>query len=162
MATDLELNSLSPNSVSYGSTGPVTFTATLTRNDTSAGVAGATVNFTVDGNPAGSGVTNSSGVATYTTYNPSALSLGGHNVQASFAAATISTVNYLASTSGTLPLDVGKATPVITWAKPGGHYLRNGAERHTAQFHGFSGRNIHLYPGGGNDAERGQRTDPSC
>ena len=82
-------------------------------------MSGATVNFTVDGGAAGLGVTNGSGAATFTMYNPSVLSVGSHNVQASFTAATISTVSYLGSTSGTLPLAVTKATPIITWANPG-------------------------------------------
>ena len=116
--TTLVLNSVSPNSVSFGSTGPVTFAATLTRNDTSAGVVGATVNFTVDGVTAGSTTTAAGGVAAFTTYNPSALSIGPHNVAASFTAATISGTNFGASSSGTLPLTVNKATPVITWNNP--------------------------------------------
>src|SRR5207249_290115 len=118
VATTLALNSVSPNSVSYGSTGPVTFTATLTRTTGGAAVVGATVNFTVDGVAAGSGITNGSGVATFTTYNPSSLSVTAHNVQASFTAATISGPSYLSSTSGTLSLTVTKATPMITWANP--------------------------------------------
>src|SRR6266404_5879714 len=116
--TTLVLNSVSPNSVAFGSSGPVTFTATLTRNDTSAGVVGATVNFTVDGAAVGSAVTGTGGVATFTTYNPSALSVTTHNVASSFSAATISGTQFGASTSGTLLLTVGKATPMITWANP--------------------------------------------
>jgi len=114
VATTLVLNSVSPNSVTYGSAGPVTFTATLTRTSGGAAVSGATVNFTVDGNAAGSGVTNGSGVATFTAYNPSALLVASHNVQASFTATTISSVSYLGSTSSTLPLAVTKATPMVT------------------------------------------------
>jgi hypothetical protein len=96
----------------------VTFTATLTRNDTSAGVVGATANFTVDGVGAGSATTGAGGVASFTTYNPSALTVAAHNVAASFSAATISGTEYGASTSGTQTLTVGKATPTITWANP--------------------------------------------
>ncbi len=116
--TTLVLNSVNPNSVPFGSSGPVTFTATLTRNDTSAGVAGATVNFTVDGSPAGSATTGAGGVATFATYNPSALSVATHNVAASFAAATIVGTNFGSSASGTLLLTVNRATPTITWANP--------------------------------------------
>ena len=116
--TTLVMNSVTPNSVAFGSSGPVTFTATLTRNDTSAGVVGATVNFTVDGAPAGSATTGAGGVASFTTYNPSSLSVATHNVAASFSAATIGGTQFGASTSGTLPLSVGKATPTITWANP--------------------------------------------
>src|SRR5579862_570447 len=116
--TTLVLNSVSPNSVAFGSTGPVTLTATLTRNDTNAGVVGATVNFTVDGTAVGSAVTSAGGVASFTTYNPSALTVATHNVAAAFSASTISGTQYGASNSGTLPLNVGKATPTITWANP--------------------------------------------
>ncbi len=117
VATTLVLN-VSPNSVPFGSSGPVTFTATLTRNDTSAGVVGATINFTVDGTPAGSATTGTGGLATLSTYNPSALSVATHNVQASFTAATIGGTNFSGSSSGTLPLTVNKATPTITWSNP--------------------------------------------
>src|SRR5205807_402691 len=79
-----------------------------------AAVSGATVNFTVEGNAAGSGTTNGSGVATF-SYNPSALSVAGHNVQASFADATISGSTYTASTSGTQTLTVTTATVTVTF-----------------------------------------------
>jgi len=115
VATTLVLNSVSPGSVSYGSTGTVTFTATLTSGGTP--VSGANVNFNVDGSAAGSGMTNGSGVATI-SYNPSALSVGNHSVQASFTAATVGGVSYLGSTSGTLQLVVTKAPPTITWNNP--------------------------------------------
>src|SRR5262249_21579765 len=88
-----------------GSSGPVTFQAKLDIASPG-GVAGATINFTVDGNAAGSATTNNGGVAQFTTYNPSALTAGVHNVQASFTAATIGGVAYGGSTSGTLPLTV--------------------------------------------------------
>jgi len=116
--TTLVLNSVSPNSVPFGSSGPVTFTATLTRNDTAAGVGGATINFTVDGGSAGSTTTGIGGVATFTSYNPSALFVAAHNVGASFTSATIGGTNFGSSTSDTLALTVGKATPTITWANP--------------------------------------------
>src|SRR5437899_9399035 len=106
VGTTLALTAPSPTSVSFGSTGAVTFSATLTRTTGGAAVSGATVNFTVDGNAAGSGTTDGSGVATFSTYNPSALSVAGHTVQASFADATISGSTYTASTSGTQTLTV--------------------------------------------------------
>src|SRR5438874_6681025 len=114
VATSLALAAPSPASVSFGSTGSVTFSATLTRTTGGAVVSGATVNFTVDGNAAGSGTTNGSGVATF-SYNPSALSVAGHNVQASFADATISGSTYTASTSGTQTLTVTTATVTVTF-----------------------------------------------
>jgi hypothetical protein len=96
----------------------VTFTATLTRNDTNAGIVGATVNFSVDGGPALPATTGVGGVAIFTTYNPSSLSVATHNVAASFATATIGGTNFSGSNSGTLPLAVSRATPTITWANP--------------------------------------------
>src|SRR6266581_215174 len=110
VATSLALAAPSPASVPFGSTGLVTFSATLTRTTGGAAVSGATVNFTVDGNAAGSGTTNGSGVATF-SYNPSALSVAGHNVQASFADATISGSTYTAITSGTQTLTVTARPP---------------------------------------------------
>src|SRR5947209_7241713 len=115
VATSLALTAPSPTSVSFGSTGAVIFSATLTRTTGGAAVSGATVNFTVDGNAAGSGTTDGSGVATFSTYNPSALSVSGHNVQASFAGATISGSTYTASTSGTQTLTVSTATVTVTF-----------------------------------------------
>src|SRR5438552_2546882 len=115
VATSLALAAPSPASVSFGSTGAVIFSATLTRTTGGAAVSGATVNFTVDGNAAVSGTTNGSGVATFSTYNPSALSVAGHNVQASFADATISGSTYTASTSGTQTLSVSTATVTVTF-----------------------------------------------
>src|SRR5207253_2328006 len=115
VATSLALAAPSPASVSFGSTGAVIFSATLTRTTGGAAVSGATVNFTVDGYAAVSGTTNGSSVATFSTYNPSALSVAGHNVQASFADATISGSTYTASTSGTQTLTVSTATVTVTF-----------------------------------------------
>ena len=115
VATTLALAAASPASVQFGSTGPVTFSATLTRTTGGAAVSGATIAFTIDGNSAGSAVTNGSGVATFSTYNPSALSVASHNVQASFAGATISSTVYGASTSSTQTLAVTQAGQAITF-----------------------------------------------
>src|SRR5439155_892365 len=60
-------------------------------------------------------VNTGSGVATISNYNPSALSVAGHNVQASFADATISGSTYTASTSGTQTLTVTTATVTVTF-----------------------------------------------
>ncbi len=109
VATSLTLAVPSPASVAFGSTGPVTFSATLTRTSGGAPVSGATISFTVDGSPIspGTAVTNASGVATL-TYDPAALSVGPHTVQASFAGQTISGTTYSGSTSGTQTLTVNK------------------------------------------------------
>ena len=116
VATSLSLAAPSPASVPFGSTGPVAFTATLTRTTGGAAVTGATVNFSVDGSGVGSAITNGSGVATFSTYNPSALSVAGHNVQASFAGATISSTTYAASTSSLQTLTVTQASQTISFA----------------------------------------------
>src|SRR6266581_2434773 len=110
VATSLALAAPSPASVPFGSTGLVTFSATLTRTTGGAAVSGATVNFTVDRNAAGSGTTNGSGVATF-SYNPSALSVAGDTFKTSFADATISGSTYTASTSGTQTLTVTARPP---------------------------------------------------
>ena len=119
VATSLALGAPSPASVQFGSAGPVTFAATLTRTTGGAAVSGATISFTVDGNSAGSAVTNGSGVATLSTYNPSALSVGNHNVQASFAGQTISGTTYSSGTSGTQTLAVTQASQIITFGALG-------------------------------------------
>ncbi|NHV97658.1 MAG: Ig-like domain repeat protein [Thaumarchaeota archaeon] len=97
--------SIAPSSVVVGSSGPVVFTATLTRTDTGAGVAGATISFTVDGTVVGSAITGATGVATL-NYNPSALTPGSHTVQASFAGQTIGGITFNPSTSNTQTLQV--------------------------------------------------------
>jgi hypothetical protein len=115
VATSLALAAPSPASVAFGSAGPVTFSATLTRTTGGAAVSGATVNFTVDGNAAGSATTSASGVATVSNYNPSAISVAGHDVQASFAGAAISGTTYSASTSGIQTLTVSTADQTINF-----------------------------------------------
>ncbi|MFN2404596.1 MAG: Ig-like domain repeat protein, partial [Pyrinomonadaceae bacterium] len=113
VATTLMLAAPSPASVAFGSTGPVTLSATLTRTTGGAAVAGATIDFTVDGTSVGTGVTNGSGVATF-SYNPSALTAGPHTVQASFAGEVISGTTYTSSTSGTQTLTVNKRDTLTT------------------------------------------------
>lgn len=115
VATTLSVAAPTPSSVTYGSAGPITLSATLTRTTGGAAVSGATVSFTVDASPVGSAVTNASGVATLATYNPSALNAGPHTVEAFFAGATISSVTYGASTSGTQTLTVLQAPQAITF-----------------------------------------------
>ena len=114
VATTLTLAVPSPASVTFGSTGPVTFSATLTRTVGGAAVSGATISFTVDGSPVGTAVTNATGVATLSTYNPSALNAGPHTVQASFAGQTISGTTFSSSTSGTQTLTVNKRDTLTT------------------------------------------------
>ena len=118
VATVMTLMAASPSQVLFGATGPVTFSATLSRTAGGPVVAGATVAFTVDGAPAGSAVTNASGVATLATYDPSALAPGNHTVLASFAGGLVGGVTLAGSTSNPQTLNVGKATPTIDWQNP--------------------------------------------
>src|SRR5205823_4701454 len=74
-----------------------------------------TGNGTVDGEAAGSAAAGGGGVATVSTYDPAALAVAGHHVQASFADATISGSTYTASTSGTQTLSVSTATVTVTF-----------------------------------------------
>jgi hypothetical protein len=117
--TTLTLNSVSPNSVPFGSTTAPSFQATLTRTTGGAGVSGATISFTVDGNAAGSGTTNASGVVTVSSFDPSVLSVGSHNVQATFGGSNLGGANYLGATSGTQTLTVAKADQTITFGALG-------------------------------------------
>jgi Big-like domain-containing protein/MBG domain-containing protein/Kelch motif protein len=107
-----------PGSVSFGTTAPVSLQATL--NDSSNNpIANASITFTVNGvSQTPASTTNASGVATF-SYNPSALpaSITAYPVNASFSAAVIGGVSYLAS-SANGSLAVVKATPVIAWPTP--------------------------------------------
>ena len=101
--TTLVLNSVSPASVPQGSAGPVTLTATLTGN--SGGVSGATISFTVTGATPVTAITGANGVAS-ASFNPSGLTAGTDNVQASFAGQSLGGTSYLSSTSNTLTLTI--------------------------------------------------------
>ena len=105
--------SVTPSSVTAG--GFASLTGTLTGNG--AGVAGATITFTVDGTSVGSaGPTNASGVATL-AYNTSTLSAGTHSVVASFAGGSLGGVTYLASTSPAQSLTI-ISSPTVGTLKP--------------------------------------------
>lgn len=64
---------------------PVTLQATLTRTTDNAPLPGKTVQFAIDGNPVGSAVTNSSGVATLNITIPSNVACGNRSLSATFA-----------------------------------------------------------------------------
>jgi hypothetical protein len=92
----------------YGST--ATLTATLTSATTNAGIAGQTVDFTLDGSSVGSAVTNSSGVATLagvTTSDSAGTDTGG-------VVATYAGNSTYASTSGTGNLVVTQAGTALS------------------------------------------------
>ncbi len=63
----------------------VNLTATLTDDDTSAGIPGKTITFKVDGNTVGTPVTDSNGVATLPVQIPEGFGAGDHVITASFA-----------------------------------------------------------------------------
>jgi hypothetical protein len=96
---------IEPIEVILGCEGPVELTATLTRDDTSAGVVGVTVGFSVDGSSVGSATTGSGGIATI-NYDPSSLGVGSHEVQASFAGTTTGSPLFNASESDVVSLNV--------------------------------------------------------
>ncbi|HZI62642.1 MAG TPA: Ig-like domain repeat protein, partial [Pyrinomonadaceae bacterium] len=110
--TSLTLAAPSPPSVPFGSSGPVTLSATLVRQIGGAPVGGATITFRVDGAPVGTGVTNASGLATL-SYNPSNLTFGGHNIQATFAGQTIAGTTYVGSSSNIQSFNVTAASTTI-------------------------------------------------
>ena len=113
-ATTLTLAPPSPSSITYGSTGPVSLSATLTSGSA---VSGATIDFLVDNSSVGSAVTNVSGVATL-SYDPSALNAGSHNITASFAGQTLGGITYTGTSSGTQTLNVGQASSTTTVTCP--------------------------------------------
>lgn len=90
---------VSPSSVILGSAGPIVFNAALSRADNNGPVAGATIAFTVDDIAAGSAVTGSNGVASF-SFNPSALGVNAHSVMATFAGSTNGTAFNGSSASG--------------------------------------------------------------
>ncbi len=63
----------------------INLTATLTNNDTSAGIPDKTITFKVDGNVVGTAVTDASGVATLPIQIPEGFGEGAHVITASFA-----------------------------------------------------------------------------
>ena len=61
--------------------------------------------------------------------------------------------NYTDATA-TVAINVLKATPTITWATPGRHHLRHGAERDAAERDGERAGHVRLHAGRGHGAER--------
>lgn len=98
--TDTEATTISmtASSQSFVVGGSVTFTATLLDNELS-GVSGVTITFKDGTTTLGTGTTNSSGVATYTT---SSLTSGSHSITAVFAGNS----SYTASTSSAVSVTV--------------------------------------------------------
>src|SRR5205823_9579632 len=96
----------------YG--GSVTLSATLTSG--ASGVSGKTINFTLNGNPAGSGVTNPSGVATSTTSVPLCGASYNAGTYPTGAAASFAGDGSFTGSSGSNSLTVSKpnATVVAT------------------------------------------------
>jgi len=109
VATTTGLGS-SSNPSSYGQS--VTITATVTQAS-GTNVPTGTVQFSIDGNAAGSPVALNGGVA---TYNTGTLTTGGHSIGAVYTPTVGSA--FTASSATALSQVVNKAAPVITWATP--------------------------------------------
>jgi len=92
----------------YGGTS--TLSATLTAG--AVGVSGKTINFTVNGNAAGSASTNASGVATVSNVSLSGINAGTY---ASGVGASFAGDSSYASSSGVNSLTIGKANQTITF-----------------------------------------------
>src|SRR5207253_5092122 len=92
------------------------FTATLKRTSDNAPVVGKTISFTLNGNPAGSGVTNGSGVATSGTVNPLCGASYNAATYPTGAAASFASDLSFAGSSGSNSVTVSKAnvTVVVT------------------------------------------------
>ena len=109
--SSLVLNSISPPSVITGSVTTVSFAATLTRTDGQVIPAGETIAFSVAGNAAGTGVTNSAGVAVLNGFNASSLPAGQYAVQATYGGEPLWNPPFTAAASNYLFLTVnGQAT----------------------------------------------------
>jgi hypothetical protein len=105
VATNLSVN---PASGPYG--GTVNLTATLTKASDSSPISGRTISFTLNGNPAGTAVTNSSGVATKTGASLAGILPGTYpsGVGASFAGdSTYSASSATASLTVTYGICIG-------------------------------------------------------
>jgi len=102
---------VSAASGAYG--GTTSLSATLTASGSP--VSGKTISFTLNGNSAGSAVTNASGVASLASVSLAGINVGSYptGVGASFAGDS----SYQAS-AGSNSLTVSKATPTITWSNP--------------------------------------------
>ena len=109
--TSLVLSAPSPASVTQGSAGPVTLSATLSAGTTL--LSGQTIAFSVAGVTVGSGTTNGSGVATF-SYNPSTLTVGPHTVTAFYDGANIGGTLRGSATSNQQTLNVTPATVATT------------------------------------------------
>src|SRR5205085_9055467 len=102
---------VSAASGAYG--GTTSLSATLTASGSP--VSGKTISFTLNGNSAGSAVTNASGVASLASVSLAGINVGSYptGVGASFAGDS----SYQTS-AGSNSLTVSKATPTITWSNP--------------------------------------------
>ena len=100
----------------YG--GTANLTATLTSGTPASGVSGETISFTLNGSPAGSAVTNASGVATVNNASLAGIAVGSYpsGVGASFAG---DATNGPQASSGTGSLTVNKADTTTTITAPG-------------------------------------------
>jgi MBG domain (YGX type)/Bacterial Ig-like domain (group 3)/Carboxypeptidase regulatory-like domain len=105
--------SLAVSSATGTYAGTTNLSATLTSSGSP--VSGKTISFTLNGNSAGSAVTNASGVATVSNASLTGINAGSYpsGVGGSFAGD-----GSYASSAGSNSLTVSKATPTITWTNP--------------------------------------------
>ena len=54
-----------------------------------------------------------------------------------------------------------KLTPTITWENPADISIRHGAQRHATERHGLGARDVQVFAGRRDDAERRERSDPA-
>jgi hypothetical protein len=103
--------SVSPVSYTYG--GNATLQATLIRTSDNTAVSGETVSFTLNGNAAGSTVTDASGIATKNLTGVTSVNAGTYPTG---AGANFAGDGSLAASSGTANLSVAQASQTITFA----------------------------------------------
>jgi hypothetical protein len=101
---------VSPASGTYG--GSVNLSATLTRTSDSSPVSGESISFTLNGNSAGSAVTNGSCVATVTVNPLCGASYNAGSYPTGVAASFAGDSSY-GTSSGNASLTVGKATATV-------------------------------------------------
>jgi hypothetical protein len=140
---------VTPVTGTYG--GSVTLSATLTSD--ASGVSGKTINFTLNGNPAGTGVTNASGVATSTTsVNLCGASYNAGSYPTGAAASFAGDLSFVGS-SGSNSLTVSKANATVVVTPYTVAYDGNSHTATVTQLDGVCGESgaivgtVHLPPG---------------
>ncbi len=152
--TALSIFAPSPATVPYGSAGPVALSAKLYNNANGNPIVGGTVTFTMDGTIVGTAPSIAGGVATLNNYNPSALTLGGHNVAATCEPQSSSAGPLGYSTSINAGFTVGQAPQSITVTTPAPGSAAYNSQFTVAATGGASGNPI-LYTSSGGCSNSG-------